>query len=176
MTNISDLQGAFPLSKMGLSEEVTLRPLVLSDLDGMCSFLEGDAEMSWSRTPWTIENVSYLLAHRLRHYEDFGFGPYGVISEGGLVGMAGAQIWKEEESSVEVLVYLARDHWGRGLATELLTWSISRLKEFTNQEIVYASTRPENVRAVKMITNLGFEMIGRDTHFGHDAILWAKDL
>ena len=123
MTDLDDLQIAFPLNTTSIRHGLSVRPLVQGDLNDLDVILTGDPEMSWSRKAWSRANVQFLLSHRQAHYEEYGFGPYGVILDGQLVGMAGAQIWDKGSRSVELLAYIAKSHWGEGLATELLRWS-----------------------------------------------------
>lgn len=177
MPHLDELRAAFPLSTTQLRDGLLVRPLVESDLDDLVTILAGDPDMSWSRKPWSRTNVEFLLRHRLGHYLMYGFGPYAAVLDGHLLGMAGAQIWEEKSDAVELLAYVAKDQWGKGLATELLSWSLLRLEQFTNQSTVFATTRPENVRAARMVTRLGFQPIGKKSaHYGHEAITWRRDL
>ena len=177
MPQSEELKLAFPLSTIRVRNGLIVRPLVKSDLAELIAILAGDPEMSWSRSSWSRANVEYLLSHRLRHYDTHGFGPYAVILDGHLIGMAGAQVWEEGSEAVELLAYIAKSHWGRGLATELLGWSVMRLEHFTKQAHVFATTRPENARARSMVRRLGFQPMGKKSaHFGHEAITWRRKL
>lgn len=170
------IRAAFPLTEVPLWSGVVLRPLEQSDCDALSEIMAGDPEMTWPRKAWTRENVDYLLGLRLKHYADYGFGPYAILRSGRLIGMAGAQVWDYAPCSIEVLAYVARSEWSRGLAVRVLNWTIERAATFGDVKSIYAATRPENVRAVRLARGLGFAEAGAGEHYGYPAMFWQLSL
>ena len=166
------IRRAFPLQQVELWEGLVLRPLTAIDLDDLCQFMTGDPEMTWPRVRWNRDNVSYLLNLRLKHYADYGFGPYAVEINGKLVGMAGVQVWAESPCAVEMLAYIDRELWSKKIGTRLLTWVVERARASGGIKELFAATRAENRRAENLSKRIGFREIGRGQHFGHEAIKW----
>ena len=166
------IRNAFPLSPINLDQGISLRPLQLADLDALCLFMTGDPEMTWPRTSWARSNVEYLLEFRLKHYQNYGFGPYGVLLDGRLIGMAGVQVWEETTCSIELLVYLAKEVWLKGLGRKLLIWIIDAARSSGKIKEIYAATREDNNRAINLARRVGFQEFGKGIHFGHPAIKW----
>jgi RimJ/RimL family protein N-acetyltransferase len=146
------------------------------DLHGLASIMTGDSEMTWPRKVWSTPNVEYLLNHRLAHYRQYGFGPYAIIKGGALVGMAGVQVWDYAPCSIEVLVYVARPLWSRGLAAHAMQWVLQRAKDVAHEPVLYAATRPENARAERIAKRSGFTKIGSGEHYGYLANFWKLEL
>lgn len=167
---------AYPLSEIEVGEGLRLRPLREEDLGRLCDFMTGDPDMTWPRVSWSRENVSYLLGLRLKHYAEFGFGPYGVDMGNTLIGMAGVQTWDYEPCSVELLTYIRKENWAGGLGTRLLRWVVDQAREYKIGDYIYAATRQENERANNLARRLGFEETGHGVHFGYPSIKWRMSL
>lgn len=178
MTNCDwkPVQKAFPLEQIAFRAGIVLRPLEASDLDALCLFMTGDAEMTWPRKPWSRGNVEYLLSLRFKHYSDYGFGPYAIVKNGNVIGMAGAQVWEYAECGIEVLAYVARPYWSTGLAPRVLMWTLMRARHVAGLKYVYAAVRPENERAIRLTQRLGFEETSRGEHYGYPAKFLRLDL
>lgn len=168
----SSIIRAFPLQHVRLDEQLELRPLTLSDLDSLVDFMVGDAEMTWTQKSWRRENVEYLLSVRLSHYEEYGFGPYGVLIRGALKGMSGVQVWPYAECAIEQVAYIARSEWSKGLATRLLKWGIQQARDVAGVKVLYAATRKDNPRSIGITRKLGFRTIGEGEHFGYPSLFW----
>ncbi|MXP48229.1 GNAT family N-acetyltransferase [Altererythrobacter luteolus] len=174
---LAKLQQAFPLERIQIRDGLCVRPLEDQDFAGMVELLAGDPDMSWSRKPWGPSNIRHLLDHRLSHYSLYGFGPYAVMLDDRFVGMAGAQVFDRERQSVELLAYISKDQWGQGLASEVLSWATARITDMTDQSSIFATTRPDNARAHRMVERLGFRQTGLDQeHYGHEALTWEMEI
>lgn len=171
-----ELKTAFPLHQIEVSQDISLRPLTLDDLDDLFGILGGDEGMTWTRRSWTRENVDFLLGLRLAHYEKYGFGVYAVLSYGKLIGMAGVQAWDHADNAVEYVAYVSRDNWNKGISTRVGRWVLERIKEKTSLNEVYAATRHENEGAKSVAQKLGFRKFGEREHFGFPSIQWRLSL
>lgn len=172
----SPIARAFPLADLTLENGIVLRPLTAHDSAALAMILTGDPEMTWTRGVWKQENVDYLLSLRLKHYETYGFGPYAVMIGENLKGMIGVQVWDYQPCSVELLAYVARSEWSRGLATDLGRWVVARCRDLADLQVIYAATREENERSNKLAARLGFVRTGHGQHYGHPAVFWEMQL
>lgn len=145
------------------------------DLPQLLHLFANDPEGGWAPGGWTDDDVRFVLQLRLEHYAKYGFGVYAIRNQSaGLMGMAGAQVWIEDEpSDVEVVAFIGREYWRRGLADTVLTYVISELAA-ADLPRVLATTRPDNVKSAGMLTKLGFSRSGRVHHWEVDAVLWER--
>ncbi len=165
------IKKAFPLTEISINNRLSLRRLYQSDAGLLGNFMIGDPDMTWPRVSWTQDNVDYLLGLRLKHYEDYGFGVYGVLLDNELIGMAGIQVWEYEPCSVEVLVYIAKEHWYKGYAVKIMRWLLNRIKVDTDLHELYAAIRLENTAAIKIAKFFKFSKIGENIHYGYPATI-----
>lgn len=83
---------------------------------------------------------------------------YVVAEEGGrIVGYAGLVV-AGEQGDVQTIA-VARDHWGTGLGSRLLTELLRAATAFECAEVLL-ECRVDNVRAQKLYERFGFEPIG----------------
>lgn len=68
---------------------------------------------------------------------------------------------------IEVGWHLAREHWGKGFATEAAREAMRYGFEDLEIEKIYAIVIPENERSIRVTQRLGMRPIGRTTEF-HD--------
>ena len=153
--------------------ELVVRPLMATDLDELCSFMLDDPEMNWPRVPWSRDNVEYVLGLRLQHYLKYGFGIYAVELQDKLIGWSGAQVWNESEGLIEVICFLKRTEWHKGIGSKLLCWTIKSLFELTSAQEIFALTRPDKGAGSALAQRVGFVETGVSTHYGIDAIVWS---
>ncbi len=174
----AELAAAFPLRQIKFSNEILLRPLVKEDLSALTDIMAGDPAMTWTRNTWTQDNVSYLLRLRLTHYKDYRFGMYGVVDtlSGELIGMAGLQFWDDSSPDVEIITYIRRSDWNRGLATELSSWCCAHaFAECPSVERIVAATRHDNIAAQKVARRMAMSVTGEGEHYGARSIFWNVD-
>lgn len=170
---------AFPLEHIDLPfEGLRFRPLDPADLKSLFEILGDDPEMTWPRRPWNEADVREVLEMRLSHYRRHSFGVYAVERDEdlSLIGMAGLQFWNESSPDVELVAYIRRSCWNRGIATRLLQVCVDRAFERTSLlPRIVAATRHDNPAAQKMIASLGLEPRGDVIHFGWPSKFWAID-
>lgn len=154
-------------------ERLTLRPLILGDYSALHAILSARDDMTWERIRATPEYTSQLLEFRLRHYKMHGFGIMAVEDEHGqVIGQAGLQVLADiDANAVEFVVFLAPTHVSMGYGTVLSRYYIGLARE-CGMKHLYATVRPENVPAERLVRRLGFELVGTATHFGMPSTVW----
>lgn len=119
-------------------------PLVMEHFPGVLSRPESDA-----------------LADRIAaHFERHGFGPWAVEIRGsvpfaGFVGLAVPSFAAPFTPCVEILWRLAREHWGRGYATEGARAAVQLASRDLGLHEVVSYTVPANRRSRRVMEKLG---------------------
>jgi RimJ/RimL family protein N-acetyltransferase len=159
-----------------LGTEITARPLAESDAADLLAVLGDDPEMTWTRRSWNADNVGYLLRLRLEHYA-YGFGVYALEDgDGTFLGMAGLQFWDDDSEDVEVIAYVRKDRWARGIARTALEWCLKvTFEECPAVTRIVAATRHDNVAAQTLAKRLGMTVTGEGEHYGAPSIYWVLD-
>jgi RimJ/RimL family protein N-acetyltransferase len=155
------------------TQRLRLRQLAPDDLDAYHSLIYADAEVMRfmpGGQPRPREKAARFLERSLHHWEERGFGPWGVTlrKSGGLIGHCGL-FYVEEAREIEVMYALARDQWGKGLATEGAKASLRYGFEQLELERIVAFVMPENIASVRVIEKLGMG-------FQENTQLWGLDL
>jgi RimJ/RimL family protein N-acetyltransferase len=143
---------------------VILRPLAETDTDALTA-LYADAELSrfHAHDLTDADEVRAMVARRLAHA-----GPGGdwvVEEDGRVVGTGHVRTSTELPGDVlECGWYLAREHWGTGLADEAATAIVDRGLELGSA--VFVLVREDNDRARTFAARLGFVDVGAGQHYG----------
>lgn len=81
-----------------------------------------------------------------------------VLHETAVIGLVAVFL---NEGKPEVTYWIARSHWGRGVATAALT----RLLELTVVRPIYASAAKDNVASLRVLEKCGFTLRGSGRAF-----------
>jgi RimJ/RimL family protein N-acetyltransferase len=76
-----------------------------------------------------------------------------VVVDGDVVGFVASFLRGEE---LEVTYWIARSHWGRGIATVAL----AKLLECVTERPIHASAASDNVGSLRVLANCGFVVCG----------------
>ncbi len=133
--------------------------------------------MTWERTRATPEYSRQLLELRLKHYSRHGFGIMAIEDANAvLVGQAGLQVLHDiGREQIEFVVFLSPHLVGTGLGTILGEYFTTLSRQCRLSEI-YATVRPENAAAERLIRKLGFKYAADAVHFGMPCSLWRLGL
>jgi len=159
-----------------LTSRLSLRPLALSDGDKLHQlwtqpavrrFLWDDRVIPPAQTRDIIRRSGALFAEK-------GFGLWGlfpVLAPSGLLGFGGYWYFRDPPD-LELIIGLAPDRWGQGLASEagqtLLAHAFDRLL-FTR---VQGSTDTANLPSVRLMDRLGMQFIKRAVLDGLDTVFY----
>ena len=120
-----------------------------------------------SGTPLTREQSDALAGQIVQHFEDHGFGLWAVEVKdeapmAGFIGLSYPYSLPEVMPTVEVGWRLARDKWGRGLASEGAAECLQFAFEALGLGQVCSIYDPENVASRRVMEKLGMHF-DRDT-------------
>jgi RimJ/RimL family protein N-acetyltransferase len=81
-----------------------------------------------------------------------------IVFEGVVVGFVASF---RRETNLEVTYWVARSHWGRGIAREALT----QLLQIVTHRPVHASAVKDNVGSLRVLARCGFDVCGEERTF-----------
>jgi ribosomal-protein-alanine N-acetyltransferase len=152
---------------------------VASDDAGALLQILGDPEVAyWLRPagesgPFTRAECEQIITRKLAHWTAHGFGMSLGFSDGRCVGRStvGYNL-VDGRGEVEIGWAVARDSWGRGLATELGRYALAAAIGAGFERVV-AFTRPDNVASRRVMDKLGLQYERDFTHNGHPHVLYV---
>jgi RimJ/RimL family protein N-acetyltransferase len=111
--------------------------------------------------PWTDEQIQNFVYRQITLYSERGFCRWKLVeaSTGELIGFCGAGMWRDEPDP-EIGWWLARSHWGRGLATEAARIALHDLFERVGLERLISIARPDNTASIGVMKKLGLRFEG----------------
>ena len=114
--------------------------------------------------PWTDERIAQFIAGQIAHAERLGYCLWKLIdkSDGGLIGHCGLQPLYET-GETEIGWWLARDRWGRGLATEAARAALRYGFERGGLPRIVAIAWPENSASINIMRKLGMAFVKQIT-------------
>jgi RimJ/RimL family protein N-acetyltransferase len=81
-----------------------------------------------------------------------------ILANGALVGFVASFV---REAKLQVTYWIARDHWGQGLATEAL----AQLLRLVSTRPIYASAAKDNAGSLRVLAKCGFTVRGQERAF-----------
>ncbi len=151
------------------TRRLTLRGFTLDDVEPLHAILADPDALRYFPTPGppAVEKVEKLITRQLEHWDEHGFGWWAVEPAGSseLIGWNGLQYLPETDET-EVGYLLAKDHWGRGLATEGAVASLRFGFETLGLACVIALVHPENAASMNVIRKLGMPFTRKASYFG----------
>jgi len=172
---------------------LTLRPIRAEDTAALTG-LFADAEVGrYHGDDLTRpDQVAALVQRRLDYRGPANTGDWVFELGGNVVGMGHARVSTEFAGGVlEVGWYLARAHWGSGLAEEAARAIVGHAHHTLGAPAVFALVHHGNSRARAFAERLGFVDVGAGEHYGathrvmvclappggvHHVELWVADL
>ena len=175
------------------TRRLTLRPIQAEDTAALLAMLT-DPELG-RHHPGDLtdpDEIVALVRRRLDYRGPAGTGDWVFELDGTMVGIGHLRTSTELPGGVlECGLYLARAHWGSGLAEEAARAVLGHAHHTLGVPAVFALVHEENPRAQRFVERLGFLEVGSGTHYGavhrvlvslaepagvHHVELWAADL
>ncbi|MEV6104618.1 GNAT family N-acetyltransferase [Streptomyces sp. NPDC051940] len=97
-------------------------------------------------------------AHWARLLDDDTVVNRTIVFTGDVIGWVGAY---EADGRREITYWLAREYWGKGLATQALTEFLHLIPE----RPLYARAATDNVGSLRVLEKLGFVVVGEDSGY-----------
>ncbi len=155
-----------------------IRAVNADDTDALLQIL-GDPEVAYwlrpagSSGPFTRAECEQIIVRKLAHWTAHGIGMSLGFSDGRCVGRStvGYNL-VDGRAELEVGWAVARDMWGRGIATALGRHALEIAAEAGFERVV-AFTRTENLGSRRVMEKLGLRYSGDFTHAGHPHVLYV---
>ena len=145
------------------AEDVEVLFAMCSDPQTMRHIGDGKAWEEMARARLWLSRVEASYAER-------GYGPWAVVEKatGKVVGSCGFS-YLPALSEIDFGYVFAREHWGRGLATEATRAALRDGFERLGFEEVTANTDMEHHVSRRILEKIGFEYRGRRRYEGDEA-------
>ena len=160
------------------TERLVLRMFRDEDLDAYAAFCADPYVMRFlgDGRPMSRSDAWRHMAMLVGHWSLRGYGMWAVEerSTGALVGRIGLHR-PEGWPGGELGWTLAREHWGRGFATEGARAALEYAFGELGWKRVISLIHPENRASIRVAERLGEHVEGRITLFGNEALVYALD-
>jgi RimJ/RimL family protein N-acetyltransferase len=137
-----------------------LRPPVMVDLDNLAEIYRDPEVMRYRlfSQPPSLKQTHEFLKSYLAHWEQHGFGRWATIYKANqrLIGHCGLE-YVTSLDEVEVNYLLAREYWGRGLATESAIALLRYGFETLQFDQLVALAKPENLASLRVMEKIGMQ-------------------
>ncbi len=151
------------------TERLTLEPWRSSDWERFRPIATDPEVMRYitGGIPWTDEQIQNFVYRQITLYNERGFCRWKLIeaATGELIGFCGPGMWRDLPDP-EIGWWLAKTHWGRGLATEAARAALEHAFKSGVPRVI-SIARPENLASIGIMKKLGMKL---DAEFAHDGI------
>jgi RimJ/RimL family protein N-acetyltransferase len=150
---------------------IRLRPFSAADIDGLFLITNQENILLYfpNPDPWTREKTGRFIEEQLSHWEQHGFGWWGVerLDTPGLIGWNGLQ-YLPDTNEIEVGYLISKDYWGRGWTTEGAYASLYFGFETKHIDSIIAIVHPDNIASKRVALKCGMSCVDRNSYFGMD--------
>ena len=138
------------LSTWHFSDWVALRPIA-TDVKVM-RYINGGV-------PWADERIQMFVNRQVELFSERGFCRWKLLLRPAqeMIGFCGVGFWGDTLDP-EIGWWLARQHWGRGLATEAARFALADAFERVGLERIISIARPENTASTRIMEKLGLTL------------------
>ncbi|EUJ27933.1 hypothetical protein MFLO_12903 [Listeria floridensis FSL S10-1187] len=84
---------------------------------------------------------------------------YTIFLNDEIIGSFGINEINKHENTIEIGYELAKEHWRKGIMTELLNQFLILLQTNLNFSGVYAKVLPENIASIQLLEKVGFKAV-----------------
>jgi RimJ/RimL family protein N-acetyltransferase len=138
------------LSTWQTSDWIALRPIA-TDVEVMRYITGG--------VPWTDERIQLFATRQVELFLERGFCRWKLLAKpaGEMIGFCGVGFWGDGPE-LEIGWWLARQCWGRGLATEAARAALRDVFERAGLHRVISIARPANTASIRIMEKLGLKL------------------
>lgn len=145
-----------------------LRPFSLDDVEPLYRIMNEPGIMQYFPTPTAPDQarVERLVERQLEHWQTHGHGWWALEwpENRQFIGWCGLQ-YLPETAEVEVGYLLDRAYWGRGLATEAASASVTFGFRVHELPFLIGLTHPDNIASQRVLQKAGLTFTGVATYF-----------
>jgi len=118
--------------------------------------------------PWTDERIQLFVNRQIELFSERGFCRWKLLRKPAreMIGFCGVGFWGDGLEP-EIGWWLARAHWGRGLATEAAGVALRDVFERSALGRIISIARPENIASTRVMEKLGLK---RECEFEKDGM------
>jgi RimJ/RimL family protein N-acetyltransferase len=164
------------------TERLLLRTPVVADAEDLLAYIEDPEVVRWiGADPGDRSTAVASVERWLAAWQANGIGHFVIVRDGRVLGRAGFMVWDRstwqpstfaaagEDAELELGWTLAREHWGRGYATE----AAAAARAWADRGRVISLINPENVRSQRVAEKLGARPEERVETPGGPADVWV---
>lgn len=124
--------------------------------------------------PWSDEKIREYVERQIRTYAERGFCRWKLIekSSDAVIGFCGIGFWRDSPDP-EIGWWLARSHWGRGLATEAARAALDDAFKRVQLERIMSVAERENTASIRIMQKLGLKFDSEFTDEGKRLVRYA---
>lgn len=152
------------------TDRLYLREYTENDLEGLSEIFSDEAVMKYIGKGGVLDKA-YAKLHidtwSKKLYGQLGFGLWAMIFKENnmLIGQCGFNILKET-SEVEIAYLLAKNYWGKGIATEISGATADYGFRVLSLKKIVAIAYKQNQASINVIRKLGMKYEGEKVFFG----------
>ena len=143
------------------TSRLILRYFIPDDIDALFAILSDPEVMRYSVSGVkTRSQTADFLDLVIDYYRQYNYSLYAVIFKetNQLIGFCGLLPWKlEHRSEIEIGYRLAKEYWGKGLATEAAIATRDYGWSKLNMDKLYCLIEPKNKRSIRVAEKLGMK-------------------
>lgn len=141
-----------------ITPRLTLRAIEPSDAPSLHRIYQMKDVLAYfpSTSPPPLEKVGRWVAGQEKHWQEYGYGNWGIVPRGAtdIIGWAGLQFLPELEET-EVGFLLSPEYWGKGYATEAALAALQFGFERFQLNHIIALVHPDNRASQRVIQKCG---------------------
>ncbi|MFZ3215704.1 MAG: GNAT family N-acetyltransferase [Candidatus Acidiferrales bacterium] len=124
--------------------------------------------------PWPDERIREFTARQITHFATLGYCLWKLIHKetSALIGFCGLQPLAGTQET-EIGWWLARAHWGQGLATEAARAALEDGFARAGLQTIVAVAMPANRASLRVMEKLGMEYEQETIHRGFQVVRYA---
>jgi len=155
-----------------------LRPFGLEDVDPLFQIANQKDIFRYypNSAPWTREKTEKFIRNQLAHWEQHGFGWWGVepLDHPGLIGWNGLQ-YLPDTNEIEVGYLISESFRGLGWTTEGTIASLKFGFEVLGLASIIAIVYPDNFASQRVAVKYRLALVDRNNYFGMDCLRYRVD-
>ena len=155
------------LSTWQPSDWIALRPIA-TDVEIMLYITGG--------VPWTDERIQLFVNRQVELFLERGFCRWKLLVKPTeeMIGFCGVGFWGDDLET-EIGWWLARQYWGRGLATEAARVALWDAFERAGLDRIISIARPANTASIRIMEKLGLKAEGEFEKDGVRLVRYSID-
>jgi RimJ/RimL family protein N-acetyltransferase len=154
------------------TERVEIREFESGDIQDLRWILADPGVMEYSSNGTLNESeTSDFIEWCVKSYKENGYGQWAVVEKasGRLIGCCGlSRATVDECDEIEIGYRLAKEQWGKGLASEAANGVLAHGFQSCNIESIVGIVSPRHSASIRVLEQLGFRVFSETYYCGWD--------